>query len=47
MNHTMIITLPKNYKSGQEYEFQPTSAQKKALERARNNRKKGEVITLG
>lgn len=29
------------------YEFQPTSLQKKALEKARENRKKGEVITLG
>lgn len=29
------------------YEFQPTSVQKKALERARKNRKKGEIITLG
>ena len=29
------------------YEFQPTSAQKKALEKARKNRKKGEVFTLG
>lgn len=29
------------------YEFQPTSIQKRALERARKNRKKGEVITLG
>lgn len=29
------------------YEFQPTAAQKKALEKARKNRKKGEVLTLG
>lgn len=61
----MVITLPKNFKSGQElvvipkeeyealmtlknvYEFQPTSIQKKALERARKNRKKGKVLTLG
>ena len=29
------------------YEFQPTSTQKRALEQARKNRKKGEVLTLG
>jgi len=29
------------------YEFQSTSLQKKALERARKNRKKGEILTLG
>lgn len=29
------------------YEFQPTSAQKRALEKARKNRKKGEVLTPG
>lgn len=29
------------------YEFQPTSAQKKALVRARKNRKDGKVLTLG
>lgn len=29
------------------YEFQPTSAQKKALVRARKNRKNGKVLTLG
>lgn len=29
------------------YEFQPTSVQKRALEQARKNRKKGEVLTLG
>ncbi len=29
------------------YEFQPTSVQKRVLERARKNRKKGEVLTLG
>lgn len=29
------------------YEFQPTSAQKKALERARKNIKKGDILTLG
>lgn len=31
----------------QAYEFQPTSAQKRALERARKNRKKGDIFTLG
>lgn len=29
------------------YEFQPTSAQKRALEKARKNLKKGEFLTLG
>jgi len=29
------------------YEFQPTKFQKRALEKARKNKKKGEVITLG
>lgn len=29
------------------YEFQPTSTQKKVLERARKNMKKGDVLTLG
>lgn len=29
------------------YEFQPTSAQKRALAKARKNRKKGEIFTLG
>lgn len=29
------------------YEFQPSSAQKKALLRARKNRKNGKVLTLG
>lgn len=29
------------------YEFQPTSVQKRALERARQNRRKGDVLTLG
>lgn len=29
------------------YEFQPTPLQKKLLERARKNRKKGEILTLG
>lgn len=29
------------------YEFQPTSIQKRVLEKARKNRKKGEVLTLG
>ena len=29
------------------YEFQPTSAQKRALLKARNNRKTGKVLTLG
>lgn len=29
------------------YEFQSTSIQKRALEKARKNRKKGEVLTLG
>lgn len=36
-----LVTLKK------VYEFQPTSAQKKALEKARKNRKKGEMFTLG
>ncbi len=31
----------------QAYEFQSTSVQKRALERARKNRKKGEALTLG
>lgn len=61
----MVITLPKNFKSGQElviipreeyealmtlkkvYEFQPTPTQKRVLEKARKNRQKGEVLTLG
>ena len=29
------------------YEFQPTSAQKRILEKARKNRKKGEILTIG
>lgn len=29
------------------YEFQPSSAQKKVLSRARSNRKAGKVLTLG
>lgn len=29
------------------YEFQPTSDQKRALAKARKNRKKGEILTLG
>lgn len=29
------------------FEFQPTSVQKRNLEKARKNRKKGEVLTLG
>lgn len=29
------------------YEFQPTSTQKKALAKARTNRKTGKVLTLG
>lgn len=29
------------------YEFQPTSLQRKALTRARKNRKNGKVLTLG
>ncbi len=29
------------------YEFQPTSAQKRALDKARKNRKKGDTLTLG
>lgn len=29
------------------YEFQPTSSQKKTLEKARKNRKKGDYISIG
>ncbi|MBI3103689.1 hypothetical protein HYZ05_01990 [Candidatus Daviesbacteria bacterium] len=29
------------------YEFQPTKSQKRALEKARKNRKKGDLLTLG
>lgn len=29
------------------YEFQPTAFQKKALANARNNRRKGEILSLG
>lgn len=51
-NGKELVIIPKeeyealmNLKS--VYEFQPTSTQKKVLERARKNRKKGEVLTLG
>ncbi len=29
------------------YEFQPTSAQRRTLKRARKNREKGNILTLG
>lgn len=51
----MTVTIPTKLTSGkelvvipkEEYEFQPTATQKKALSRARTNRKTGKVLTLG
>lgn len=47
-----LVIIPKDeYEALEElkriYEFQPTSSQKKALLRARKNRKDGKVLTLG
>lgn len=52
INGKELVTIPKEEYEAlmalkTAYEFQPTSAQKRALEKARKNRKKGEVITLG
>lgn len=47
----LVIILKEEYEALVElrkvYEFQPSSAQKKALLQARKNRKVGKVLTLG
>ncbi len=47
----LVVILREEYEALVElkkiYEFQPTSAQKRALSTARSNRKNGKVLSLG